>query len=105
MGEFTENQRRAARENPLDLIVLAHPEYDFAPVHDLYAEIIVNATFAATHPKVKMPRKFLEIGPPRHSKSESITIGGAAWAGSQVSNPPNANTNFEVRLAGRVARA
>src|SRR2546425_1142453 len=72
MGDFTDTKRRAAREKPLDIIALGHPEYDFAPVHNLYAEIVDNATFAPTHPKVKMPRKFVYIGPPRHSKSESI---------------------------------
>jgi phage terminase large subunit-like protein len=104
MGDFTDTQRRAARENPLDLIALAHPEYDFAPVHDLYAEIIVNATFAATHPKVKMPRKFLEIGPPRHSKSESITIGGAAWAISKFPTLQIAIASYEFGLAEGFAR-
>src|SRR5258708_37165444 len=96
MSEFTDTQRRAARENPLDLIALAHPEYTFAPVHDLYAEVIVNAVFAATHPKLAMPRRYLYIGPPRHSKSGPLTVGGrtrgpasvptltTTWCGWQV---------------------
>lgn len=104
MSNFTEVERRAARVNPLDLLALGHPDYHFAPVHDLYADVIVNALFAATHPKVVMPRKYIVIAPPRHSKSETTTVGGAAFAISKFPNLPIAIASYEYGLAENFTR-
>jgi len=101
---FTEAERRAARINPLDLLALGHPDYNFAPVHDIYADVIVNSLYAATHPAITMPRKYAVIAPPRHSKSETTTVGGAAFAISKFPNLPIAICSYEYGLAETFAR-
>jgi hypothetical protein len=104
VSNFMEAQRRAARVNPLDMIALAHPEYTFAPVHDLYADVIVNTLFAATHPRVVMPRKSAVVVPPRHSKSETMTTGGTAWGISKFPNLAFAIASYEFGLAETFSR-